>query len=481
MSDLGILGDRKAHPFLRVEAAPRIIDEARAARDDEALVSAAAELDQVAAAVEQLRSRSLYYSAISLFCAAEIIMRRNPGGFATFNNELLRRARAALTIVKQDDDIDDATTANVFNARGRVLQLSLRWLESAEAFQQSLFLVPSDPSHLANYGISIGLLISLAGPLVPMRIATGGCQALEAALMDSGLGSGLAQDAGKMLEQIKATQASGVLLPCPEEDTGPVEPQGAWDEYCQKLGLLANYCGGCAGCELGFRDADLGTFLRDQYPPGTTRDEVIGYFNQIEEDLSAARYLACMAERKDVAATQAEAVGRFIDPQRLLALDAGTILEKVAFRTAADLLDKIGGFTNAHFGIGLERRNCHFDSVFFDTRPKRKVLRPAAEAACARNAPLSALAEIALDWHDPSRPENGLRRRRNRLVHHYLAVQGSPAPDAAYPHSIAQQDFRRELIAMLRFAKVAAMYFFAALKQDEAVRAADALSALGER
>ena len=463
--DLGILADPDRHPYLRVNVAPQLVEQARSTGDIEALVAIADELETVARSDGQLRSQGLYYASLALYLAADADLRKEPSAFTTFNNPLLRRARAATDEVLTDPNLHLATRAAVLVNRGRVAAMSLRWIESAAAFQRAAQISEGDPSHLVELGIGIVRLISVAGPLVPDRILLDGRAALETAVANPELTPGQAQDARTYLEAIEQNRAAGIFNPCPARGGEPVKPANAFVAFCLEHDLLVNYCGGCSDCSLGLSDANLSAFLGD----GTENDEeTVGYFNQVEEDFCAARYLAFEATHPSTAQQKADSVGHFIDPGGVLALDMGTILEKVAYRTAADILDKIGGLLNTHFALGIKSRDCHFDNIFFDTRKKTKTLRDAANAACDKSISLSALAEMALDWHDPTRPENGLRRRRNRLVHHYLTVvteESAPAQGGA--SATEKQSFGRELLAMLAFVKIAAMYYFAVLKQEE--------------
>ena len=447
--DLGVLADPSGHPYIRMIAAPPLVEQARATGDTETLVAIADHLETLADSEPQLRSRCLYYMSLAAYLAADTDLRRKPSAFITFNNPLLRRARAAVDQVLLDQEVHPSTRAEVLVARGRIAALSLRWIESAAAFQRASGLSLGDPVHLMELGIGIARLTSVAGQLIPERILDQGRSALQEALASPGLPAPQAADARNYLAALEQNMADGMMTPCSASDQPPDPPLDAYVSFCLEEDLLVNYCGGCALCPLGHSDADLTSFLGDSRADA---NETVGYFNQVEEDYCAARYLAFAATHPSAAQLKADLVGHFIDPDGSLALDMGTVLQKVAYRTAADVLDKIAGLLNTHFNLGFERERCHFDRIFFDTRKEDKVLREKAQAACATSISLSAIAEMALDWHDPSRPENGMRRRRNRLVHHYVRVTEDPAVQHT-DDTTDKVSFGQELLGMLRFVR----------------------------
>jgi hypothetical protein len=218
-------------------------------------------------------------------------------------------------------------------------------------------------------------------------------------------------------------------------------------------------------------------------PIGTGFPHAIGFFDQMKQEYTSARYFYY----EGVTAAEAHFADSGVDMANTYDYPAyGISLErvKVAFRMAYSLLDKVAYFLNDYLALGIAENRVAFRSLWYEKEEPRRGLR--ADLAQLENAPLKGLFWIAKDLfvRDPGfvgamEPDaRELAAVRNHLEHKYLKVHlfGAPPPGAgpttfeAVAFSVDRGEFERRTLRLLQLARAALLHLALVVHVEEGRR-----------
>ena len=130
---------------------------------------------------------------------------------------------------------------------------------------------------------------------------------------------------------------------------------------------------------------------------------------------------------------------------------------RASFRIAYGLLDKVAGFINAYYKLGVEARRVDFRNIW---HVKKGVIRP--EFLNKENLHLR-----GLYW--PEAVE--LKRLRNLLEHRCLVVREMDFGDPmGVVETTSLENFEQSTMHIVRLARVALMYLAFSLRKEESDR-----------
>ncbi|NLW87883.1 MAG: hypothetical protein GXY38_13530 [Planctomycetes bacterium] len=212
-----------------------------------------------------------------------------------------------------------------------------------------------------------------------------------------------------------------------------------------------------------------------------------GFFNQMKQEYVSARLLFY----EGAAATRAHFSDRDVllfdtldYPCYALAVEK----QKLAFRSAYSILDKVAFFANAYLGLGIADRQVSFRSLWYEKQDPKRGLLP--EFISLDNWPLRGLFWLSKDLYDSSPSfrnalEPAARRLaeiRNHIEHKYLKVHdemwAGPGDGTAPPglkdtlaHSVYREEMANSALLMLKLARAALIYLSLGIHVEERRRA----------
>lgn len=207
--------------------------------------------------------------------------------------------------------------------------------------------------------------------------------------------------------------------------------------------------------------------------------QYIAWFNQMKQEYIGARWLlyeGTRLPRRHFADRESFLVNTLDYP----AYSLQTEKLRTAFRLAYGLLDKVAGFVNTYYKLGMDAKRVDLRNVW---RDKKVDLRP--EFVDKKNLALRGLYWLALDVigddpgdQDSIAPEAAeLKRIRNLLEHRSLVLRemGTASPMGAV-ETIALSDFERHALHILKLARAALMYLAFSMRLEEEERHASDIS-----
>jgi hypothetical protein len=147
---------------------------------------------------------------------------------------------------------------------------------------------------------------------------------------------------------------------------------------------------------------------------------------------------------------------------------------RASFRIAYGLLDKVAGFINAYYKLGVEARRVDFRNIW---HVKKGVIRP--EFLNKENLHLRGLYWLSQDiiGDDPTDQDSiapeavELKRLRNLLEHRCLVVREMDFGDPmGVVETTSLENFEQSTMHIVRLARVALMYLAFSLRKEESDR-----------
>jgi hypothetical protein len=213
-----------------------------------------------------------------------------------------------------------------------------------------------------------------------------------------------------------------------------------------------------------------------------------GFFNQMKQEFVSARYLLYSGSRtttphfsdKDVFLTNTMDY-----PAWCLAVEH----QKLAFRSAYSILDKISFFLNHYLGLGIPEKRVSFRGLWYNKQERKQGIR--SEFASRRDWPLRGLYWLSKDLFEDQvgfrtsldLDAQNLAEIRNHLEHKYLKLHGScwsGPPDSSSPilmglsdslaYSLRREEFGRNAMKVLRLARAALIYLSLSVHREERLR-----------
>lgn len=212
-----------------------------------------------------------------------------------------------------------------------------------------------------------------------------------------------------------------------------------------------------------------------------------GFFNQMKQEFVAARFIyydGVTADRPHFADRDVLLYDTLDYPCYTLAVEQ----QKLAFRSAYSILDKIAFFLNQYMGLAIPEKQVNFRSLWYDKQDKNRGLRPQFKSL--DNWPLRGLFWLAKDIHEDSpgfraalEPvASRLSDVRNHVEHKYLKVHDCPwsgpvaqdkrtALTDTLAYSIRRDELAERGMMMLRLVRAALIYLSLSIQVEERRRA----------
>lgn len=239
--------------------------------------------------------------------------------------------------------------------------------------------------------------------------------------------------------------------------------------------------------------------LPDMVAPVNKPPSLIGFYNQLKQEYTSARFLLW----EGVADNKAHFSDR--DVQLLDTLDYPLYslqIEKMkmAYRMAYSIFDKIAFFINEYWALGMKERAINFQSIWYsrnDKKSKSKKIR--TNFSSYQNLSLRGLFWLSKDLLEDSVEQSpsdselpnlaetmepdayALRTIRNHLEHKYLKVHdelwnisnkyshSSFKDDMAY--SLTRDSLEAKTLRLIKMARAGLIYLSLAVHREEAIRA----------
>jgi hypothetical protein len=386
----------------------------------------------------------------------------------------LRRAAGHLSFVRLQPVMQAAIFTNLANS----LSSLGRSLEAITLYDVALSIVPGFAMALGNKGMAMRYLL----PHIPdagraRLIAAHACRLCRAAAApnatwakgDSSVGRLFASSADEIAKKIDVDKTIS-RFPLDRPSLGSTPEERAYRRWALVEGLFLNPLLVIGPHSIAATDR---IHLPTHAAPIGDPPEFIAWFNQMKQEFVGARWFLYDADRSHEEHFEDKHVGHV----NTLDYPAfGLHIEKVraAFRVGYGLLDKVAGFINAYYRIGLEPTRVDIRNVWHE---KKGVIRPPFVAT--QNLQLRGLYWLAQDIvgddpgdQDSIAPEaSQLRTLRNLLEHRCLILREMrPAGPMGAVETKTLGEFRASTLHILRLARAAVMYLAFSMRQEERSR-----------
>jgi hypothetical protein len=363
--------------------------------------------------------------------------------------------------------------ANSLNSFGR-------GLEAIEFYDAALEIVPQFAMALGNRGSAMhGLLPSIPDAGHASLVAAYAYTKLKAALEPGATWEGGDPNAGPYFAHIVADIESKIdptkliaANPLDAFSLGRSNEEKGYRHWALKNNLFLNPLSAIGPYAIAATDRmNLPSHIAPLGDPPT----FIAWFNQMKQEYVGARwflYEGTGPEKKHFADNEVFLVNTLDYPA------FGIQVEKLrtAFRMAYSLLDKVAGFINAYYKLGMDPKRVDIRNIW---HTKKGDLRP--EFLKKENLALRGLYWLALDiiGDDPTdqdsiAPEAAeLKVLRNLLEHRSLVLRqmDGDRPMGAV-ETITLNEFERHAMHILGLARAALMYLAFSMRKEESNRRA---------
>jgi LA2681-like HEPN len=386
----------------------------------------------------------------------------------------LRRAAAHRSFVK----LAPVTQASIFTNLANSFSSFGRGVEAIELYDAALEVVPRFAMALGNRGSAMLTLVrNIPDPGHATLIAAYAHANLKAALASDTVWEGGSPTVSPQFEQmaayieskidplktISANRLDGYSL-------GRSDAEKRYRRWALNCNLFLNPLLVIGAHTIAATDRmNLPPYICPVGEPPT----FIAWFNQIKQEYVAARWFLYEGTRPE---------GKhFVDKETFLVntLDYpafGIQVEKLraSFRIAYGLLDKVGGFINAYYQLGMEPKRVDIRNVW---HTKEGDVRP--EFLGKPNLALRGLYWLAFDiiGDDPADQDSmapqasELKRLRNLLEHRSLVLRlmdGDKAMGVVETASL--REFEEQAMQVVRLARAALMYLAFSMRKEESDR-----------
>lgn len=390
----------------------------------------------------------------------------------------LRRAAAHPAFIR----LATVSKASILTNIGNALSLIGRGLEAISLYDAALQNVPNFAMALGNRGEAMyALLPNIPDPGHAILIAASAVTWHRRALAEDATWEGGSSEYGQYFAATQTLIASRMdvdatiaAVRLDEHSLGKSKAEKAYRRWALHHELFLNPLSVIGPHAIGATDRlNLPSHVAPIGDPPT----FIAWFNQMKQEFVSARwflYEGVQQERHHFVDREVFLVNTLDYPQ------FGIQTEKLrtAFRIAYGLLDKIAGFVNAYFKLGLDTTQVDLRRIW---HPKKgAALRP--EFTAKANLHLRGLYWLSQDiiGDDPQDQDSiapeapELKRLRNLLEHRCLVLRLMDLKDPMGSVETARiEDFRESTMHIVRLARFALMYLAMSLRKEEADRMAE--------
>ncbi len=268
---------------------------------------------------------------------------------------------------------------------------------------------------------------------------------------------------------------------------GESDAEVRYRNWCLENVLFLNPLNDLGDYSIGARDVlSTPSITVDLYEPPSYQ----GFFNQIKQEYISARYLyyeGIVSTEPHFADKGVLLLNTLDYPEYSIALEK----EKVSFRMAYSILDKLGYFLNDYLRLSIRQNRVSLRTLWYKKQNNRKGLRD--EFVKRENWPLRGLFWLSKDLYErkssykevlnPDAQEIALIR--NHIEHKYLKIHsffwGPNKPEGpsdkmfkmlydSLAYSVNRTDFEEKALRLLKIARSAIIYLSLAIHVEEKAR-----------
>lgn len=419
-------------PMVSCNAAGLLIDIGSTSQREEIVKQGIATLEKDFDAIicNDRLAANAYYNRGNGYYALYVMRRKDP--FAYFYNaEELSNARALFRKAlkyRANSHLKSQVWVNIGNCLDNVG----RGVEALDCYEQALKCEPGHAMAIGNKGVGMLCYASVAGKHRGTFIK-------EAySLLSKALEIGVQPEAASYFQgylkkieiysgdkDIMSSDFSG--YPGYTIKSGS-EIEKFLIEFCMKDRLYLNPCDFCQKCDAAIGD----TAVISQMVVSTSNGKdpmrqdpflrLSSYLNQIKQDYVTARLLLVLSQYKGLNLDFADKNVRIINTMDYSIHNIRTELAKKAFKSLADILDKVAFFIKDYLNLNMADEKVDFHSVWYDydKKIKKRVIRPKIQQT--KNVSLNALFDLHLDFEYQG-AYHPLKKMRNALTHRFIDVR----------------------------------------------------------
>ncbi|MFC1932620.1 LA2681 family HEPN domain-containing protein [Chloroflexota bacterium] len=199
-------------------------------------------------------------------------------------------------------------------------------------------------------------------------------------------------------------------------------------EFCMKHRLYLNPCDFCQNCDAAIGDT---AFLSQMVVSMSNGKDPIkqdpflrlsSYLNQIKQDYVTARLLLVFSQYKGLNLDFVDKNVRIINTMDYSIHNIRIELIKKAFKSLADILDKVAFFINDYLNLDTSDEKVDFHSIWYDYDKKMKKNVIKTKIQQTNNISLNALFDLHLDFEYQGAFHH-LKKMRNALTHRFINVR----------------------------------------------------------
>ena len=398
--------------------------------------------------------------------------------------------RAAETSVHADPDLTARSLVNF----GNLLRQLGRWVEAADQYDAALDLRSNHGpalahsaktlfqiGHLARHNLESHLLgvhdrlaralrsrrslVRIAGP----RLLEEGAKDMAALQRSLGAHGGLDQVEGR----VRRREGAAETLRGANWKVG---------QFWAREGLFLSINARLRKHRIYWRDdVAPARAIEVDWPSGALREKLDLCLEEMMTDYAVARHLFTLAFQSDV--PPMKRLVALAAPQRPIAdLRASRVpLLKVAYRVAADILDKGAVYINALCGLGVPEKATYHGAVWHEKGNIDRPLSSMALRAIDHNSYVRGMYDLSLDWRNADLDDR-LRQFRHALTHRYLPVYlQSPDEGRKAMGGLSAHEFETLTILALRTARAVILHSVGATEVETGHRIKSSRGVAGQR
>ena len=221
--------------------------------------------------------------------------------------------------------------------------------------------------------------------------------------------------------------------------------------------------------------AKLGSAIDDESQRWAV--DIIHRLNLLKEEFATARYLYYLSAEKPAASlVAAEGATQYADPGYATEFSVASGILKASFRTAVDVLDKIGYLLSTYLKLEHKERRVYFNTVWYLDCDRKKGEHPLVAETKTKGRWLRVLHELQEDWFAERFP-GPFQSLRHVGTHRGLILSTGDDVGQAVPGARSVDEHRVDALLMLRCVKAALVYLFLFIDEEEKRRGAGDVAA----
>lgn len=226
-------------------------------------------------------------------------------------------------------------------------------------------------------------------------------------------------------------------------------------QYCLDNKLYLNICNVCQKCNAAIGDTLV---IKNMLVPDNSKTKqtdpflrLSSYLNQMKQDYVTARFLLILSRFKNIDLHFVDKRVMIVDTYDFNVPNVYTQLEKFAFKSFFDILDKEAIFINEYLKLGMQENRIKFRDFWFSDFKNRTVHQKMLEI---ENFSLNAIFDLNQELEE-GRFKN-LRSIRNALTHRFFNVK--PFADDDDKENMSELNFVDQTIELAKIVRNSLIY-----------------------